>query len=267
MTTAPPDWKMLNAYVDGELSPQDAAAVAKAAGRDPAIADQISLLYHLKGGINAAAPAVPGDLASLMPPERRRPGKGWVAAAVAVVVLLGLSALWAQRTNLPLQARNDELLASARALHDQWLQTDTARSDDMTPAVLDALTRFGRLPVVPDLESTGLSIGQVAVFDEAQGRMLQIGYRGHHGCHLSLFVVDDGELSNFVIGDRATLERSHAWQVGDLGYLLLAQGMDRDRFDLIADKVEHATRTYAPLDSRDRQQLAANKLVSAHCKA
>jgi hypothetical protein len=176
-----------------------------------------------------------------------------------------VSLWWATLTQAP---DTRPILASARALHERWLQTDMTGEVESTPVVLAALTRFGRLPVVPDLESTGLEIATVGVFDEQpDSPMLQIGYRGHHGCHLSLFVVADRQLRLPVDPGATGREQSSAWQVGDLGYLLFAIGMDQSRFDLIAEKVEHATRTSAPFSVLDQQQLAANRQASTRCQA
>lgn len=267
MTT--PGWKTLNAYVDGELSPQEAAEVACAAGANPRIADQIALLYHAKSGAHAAMPPAPDDLSSLIPsvPLLRL---GWrrsaaVAAGLAFACVLGVSMWWATLTQAP--ETGSPVFASARALHQRWLQNDVTGQVETTPVVLAALTRFGHLPVVPDLESTGLEIATVGVFDEQPDvPMLQIGYRGHHGCHLSLFVVADGLLPGPTDLGATGREQTSAWQVGKLGYLLFANGMDQSRFDLIAEKVERATRTSTPLSVQDRQQLAANHQASTRCQ-
>jgi anti-sigma factor RsiW len=267
MKMPPRDWQTLNAYVDGELPPQEAAAVARAAGLDPAIADRISQLYHLKGCIHDAVPQAPADLASLIPPPaQKRPAMRWLPFAAGAMALAFLL-VFALPGEDPQERGQEAFVASARILHQRWLERDEAPTENTTPAALAAITRFGRVPIVPDLESTGLTIGLVAVFDEPAHQVLQIGYRGHNGCHLSMFVVADAQLSNATIQGRGDLERSYAWYVGDLGYLLIAQGMDQGRFDLIADKVENATRTNAPLDSLDREELAANKLASARCAA
>jgi anti-sigma factor RsiW len=259
-------WQKLNAYVDGELDAREAADVANAAAYDTETADQISLLYSLKGGIHEAFPPAPADLMSVLPsPRSRRLPTAVIAilaAAIAACILLV-----AGPADAPSPRPQDDLFAAARVLHDQWLVQEAADRVDTPPVVLAALTRFGRLPVVPDLDSTGLSIGLFSVSDLSGARLLQIGYRGQHGCHLSLFVFPAEKLPvvAFRVSDR--LERVHAWRIEDLGYLLFARGMDENRFSLIAEKVEHSTRVKAPLDERARQQLAENKRKSARCEA
>jgi hypothetical protein len=255
----------MNAYVDGELDASTAAEIAHAAGSDPAVADQIALLYQLKGSIHAAAAPPPSDLAGLLPARRSmlRPA----IAATLLALAIGLGAWWslAIRQTPALPA---ELVSEARSLHYRWLDADAAGLAVAQPGVLfAALSRFGRVPMVPDLESTGLTVATVSVREAMGGQLLQIGYRGHHGCHLSLFVVTDKVLPTAAVELDNGTDLAHGWRVGELGYLLFAKGMDKSRFALIAEKVEHATRVNAPLDQRARQELAENKRNSTSCHA
>jgi len=267
MSVERPDWTTLNAYVDGELSSGEAAAVARAAGADANVAEQIAVLYKLKGGVLEALPPAPDDLAALLSPPAapRRTGRlGVGLAAACLVCALALGGLWAARETV---TADTGLLDRARILHAEWLAADT-RGDAMpTPAVFDMLSSFGRLPIVPDLTSTGLDIVKVSVVDGTAQKLLHVAYRGHHGCHLSLFVASDTTLPGSPVSPDAGLELVHSWQAGELSYMLYALGMDQRRFDLISQKVERATRDAAPLDALDRQQLAANSLGAAPCHA
>ena len=266
MTMRPPDWTTLNAYVDGELDASAAAAVADAAGRDAAIASQIAALYKLKGVSHGLAPEPPGDLRTLVPKRRVR-WPGAVAACIAAAVVIG-AALWMTVPSQRTPALPMDLLTKARTLHAEWLAADARGTANAPPAVLlAALTKFGELPVVPDLRSTELTIDLVSVADGPSGRMLQVGYRGNHGCHLSLFALVDKRMPKAAVLVSAGDERAYGWRVGDLGYLLFAAGMDQDRLALIAANVEQATRAHAPLDAAAQQQLAENKLHSATCHA
>ncbi len=266
MTMRMPDWTTLNAYVDGELDAAAAAAVADAAGRDRAIADQIAALYKLRGVARQAAPEAPPDLADLMP-ARRRISPAALAASLAAAVLVGV-ALWMALASMRAPVLPSDLLATAQSLHDKWLSTDAHGPADAPPTVLlAALTRFGQVPVVPDLESSELSIALVTVAGGPDGRVLQVGYRGNHGCHLSMFVFADSRMPRSRASIAIGAERAYGWRVGDLGYLLFAIGMDENRLALIANTVEQATRAHAPLDAAARQQLAANKRLSATCHA
>ena len=267
MKLARPDWQALNAYVDGELSAADAAAVAEAAGEHRGVADEIALLYRLKGASHSSAGEIPADLHSLLP-ARRRPRGALAALAVAAVLALcvGLWTLHAfpDRPGLPAAA-----LSTARLLHGEWLERDEgAASMDVPPArVLVALSAFGQAPVIPDLAATGLAIEHFTDRDTGDGRVLQIGFRGHHGCHLSMFVFGHGAMPHSAVRVVDGRELAYGWQVRDLGYLLFAVGMDPGRFDLISREVESATRANQPLTGEDRERLAQNRRQAASCKA
>jgi len=269
MTRERPDWPTLNAYVDGELDARQASAVAEAAGSDAAVAEQIACLYRLKGVMPAVPPAAPADLRDHLPKPRRRPVAGILAAAAVVILVVGVALIQAlgatpeDSTRLPGPA-----LAAARTLHLDWLATDSGPNAGAPPSlVLAAMSQFNRPPVIPDLTSSKLTIERVTVTDQPDGQVLQVGYRGNHGCHLSLFIFANGTLpSRLVREDRGT-ERAYGWEVADLGYLLFAVGMDSARYDLIARKVEEATRSGTPFDDKTRQALAESKAKSASCVA
>lgn len=264
-----PDWQTLNAYVDGELDATTAAAVAEAAGDDAAVAEQIATLYQLKGVSHNVAPEAPADLMDLMPPvpasTRRTPVS--IAAAVAMLAI-ALASIWVSFERDSEQTIPAELLARAGSLHAQWLQSDVDAKMDTQPTVLlAALSGFGKVPFVPDLSSTTLSISRVTVDDSPDGQILHVGYRGTHGCHLSLFVFEGDAIPSTSQEAVQGSDLARGWRVNDLGYLLYARGMDRSRFQLISSTVEDATRKNTPLDNAAREQLAANKLHSRSCQA
>jgi hypothetical protein len=269
-----PEWQALSAYVDGELDATEGAAVAEIAGNHRAVAEQISVLYQLKGATHAALAAPAGDLTDLLPkaPRRSRMMRTLqLAAALLVVAVLTAGWFWFRPAE---GALPPELLATARMLHTEWLHAQETGADEGKPATLvAALARFRHLPVVPDLESGKLFVDRVSFADHTSfagnkgGHVLQVGYRGLHGCHLSLFVFSDVKLPGALTRLDAGKDRFYGWQVHDLGYLLFAEGMDGNRFDLIARKVEEETRSRAPFDGTTRQALAESKRRSKSCAA
>jgi anti-sigma factor RsiW len=266
--TLRPDWQTLNGYVDGELDARQAAIVAEAAGKDAAVAEEIACLYRLKGSLSEASPAAPADLRTLIPPAKRRsraPVLAGVAAALCLVAALAVLLLPAgdRPEHLP-----DGAVATARLLHGEWLVSETADHAEASPSiVLGAISQFDAVPVIPDLSSAKLTIERVSLNERPEGRVLQVGYRGNHGCHLSLFVFPDGGLPPQTAFEQTGRERLYGWQVDKIGYLLMAVGMDPERLDFIARQVETATRSHTPLDARTREALAENKARSAPCVA
>jgi len=270
MTRERPDWPTLNAYVDGELDARTAGAVAEAAGSDSAVADQIACLYQLKGVMPAVPPPAPADLGEFLPKQRRRPVAGMIAAAAAAVVLvIGVALFQALSPGPDQSARLPEpAVAAARTLHMDWLATDNGPNAGAPPSlVLAAMSQFSQPPVIPDLTSSKLTIERVTVTDQPEGHVLQVGYRGNHGCHLSLFIFANGTLPSRMVQEVSGTERAYGWQVADLGYMLFAVGMDNARYDLIARKVEEATRSGTSFDEKTRQALAESKVKSASCTA
>ena len=52
MNGARPDWATLNAYVDGELQPGEAARVARAVASDHALADATATIARLRATVH-----------------------------------------------------------------------------------------------------------------------------------------------------------------------------------------------------------------------
>ncbi len=259
-----PDWETLSAYVDGELDAQAAGRVAEAAGREPAVAAEIAALYRLKGLAGAAGVPPPPDLvAGIGRPKPPLWRTALLAGAAAAVLGLGFWVAWppGNPPGLPPAA-----VQTARELHEKWLEAGAAR-DVPAARMLAALSDFGRMPSIPDLTGTGLTVGFVDSAKRAGGNVLQVGYRGKHGCHLSMFVFRDAGLAETPTEMASGKILAYGWQARDLDYLLFAEGMDRNRFDLIGREVEAATRRGRPLDERDQLRLAENKRESAACRA
>lgn len=258
-----PDWTTLNAYVDGELDSHAAAAVAEAAGRNATVANDIAALYRLKGIAHDGFPEAPPDLAVPLARPRRRAPMVWVAAAclaLAVVVTPWLLAPKPMAPKLPLDD-----LATARALHSEWLSAKAGNANDASVTLMSALSYFKQLPVIPNLASARLTITRVRLAKRDGGPVLQVGYRGVHDCHLSLFVFASAGMPKTMARVDVGLERAYGWQVNELGYMLFARGMDKAMLDLIAHKVEHETRTRAPFDDATAKLLAQRKRHSKSC--
>ncbi len=266
MTRAAPSWESLNAYVDGELDAAAAASVAEAAGNDPAVADRIACLYQLKGAMSDVLPPPPADLRELVRKPSRHLRAGVFTAAALAIVAVVVALLWVP--DRPSGQIPESTLAAARAIHDDWLAEDNGSPSEAPPSVvMAALSQFRRVPVIPDLSSAKLTIERVTVTESEDSHLLQIGYRGNHGCHLSLFVFAGGGLPEKMVEQSQGLQQAYGWQVDQLGYLLFAVGMDRARLAFIAREVEVATRSGVPFDDQTRQALAESKAKSASCVA
>jgi len=261
-----PGWRTLNAFVDGALDTAAAASVAEAAGSDPAIARQIAALYRLKGVSHRSFPAAPSDLGVTVFPQPRRRSRLALAVAVTLSTAAVIATLWLAIRPEPGLLPAD-LVATARSLHADWLDADASQPSDPPATLIAALAHFRQLPAVPDLESAKLTISRVRFAEHGGRPVLQVGYLGLHGCHLSLFVFAAADLPETMVQLDSGPERAYGWRVNQLGYMLFARGMDRTMLDLIAHTVERHTRSYAPFDTDTRQALADRKRRSSSCIA
>ena len=251
----------LNAYVDGELSSQEAAALARRAALDPAIAARIALLHQLRAGVAALAdtlaPGEPPEVAPPLPesaPDSPARGLAWLRsgrALAAVVAVLALAAGWLGGISSGGPA--GEALVSRPVMpehpfvvgHDAWSQ---------------ALERSAGMPVAPEwlagvMQATGLRLVHAAPAPvpapapaPADGApVMHYAFVGSNDCRLSLFEQPlPGEVDmalHVVVADDLLTAR---WQMRGFGYTVIARAMDRDRFTTIAAAVLDVTRARQP---------------------
>lgn len=256
-------WETLNAYVDGELDAERAAEVARAAAKEPEIARQVSMISQLKAAATASAEPMPAiDL-----PRRVRPLWPRVAAAMAIVMVGGLAALFA----LYPASQEESWLLSARADHAEWATTGRIGSvEALSPRTyLAGLHRLGPAPYLPDLSSARLkreSVRYIPAGDRQAGA-LHAGYVGTRGCRISLWATVTeksgfGPLTRHQSGDGP----AYSWHAGRLRYVILSSGMAANRFALIAEAAHRATGARSRPDDETRTALARSRNTSPPCK-
>ncbi len=261
-TLATPDWQTLNAYVDGELAPAEAAAVAAALAREPELAARVASLSRLKAWSSNLAPdeAPPPPFPPAAPERGPRPLALALGAAAlgAAALLLALAAAWFWPFTTP---PAEAWLEKAVTAHLAWLKQPA----DPSGGPIDAALEPGLTEGIPDLTEAHLTLVYVnLVPGSAEGHGLQLGYRGIHGCRVSLWIAE----AVAGIGESPTaLARQgvagYGWRVGGTGFALLARGMDPDRLRLLAEVVARLTRE-AP-DEQTRIALQQTTVVGAPC--
>jgi hypothetical protein len=220
-----PEIARLNAFVDGELTPAERAAVAAQIRAQPNFARAHATLARLKACVAESADATPSVAISLPP---RRPQStalrigvaGLAAIACGLVGFLVAAQFRAERRPVP--------LAGQEAV--------------VTLAALPAN------PVIPHLDVAGLVLEDVKVEHAGDVRLLLASYRGPHGCRLDLRVRPAG--STVPVGAASS---RHSWDVGALAYELVAHGMPGWRFAIIADAAEQETRAGSAPDAARRR--------------
>lgn len=253
MTESEVSWQRLNAYVDGELSAREKAAMAEDIASDPSLARAVAVLQ----GIKAELAEFPGSV----PARRRRGGRfslpfvPWLSAACIALLVAGGAVLATQLT----APETPSLLAQ----HHAWAEA----SQDGEPQAQGAGVAkafFG--PQLPSLEPFGLRLDSAGLISLADGEeALHAGYVGQRGCRISLFLLPPDALPGDVALPAGILQASG--QAGSWRYRVLAQDMDGARFALIAAALDEQLRLVAPLSEESRLAYEDNPAARAPCLA
>ncbi len=265
-----PDFETLNAYVDGELDPGRAAEVARAVARDPGLADQVALLSRLRSAVRESI-EVPEIAVPAMPP-RTSASRTWMMAASIVFLFLGTALFMHRIYDQPI---GDSWLNPIWRLHAAWAPPAPGvtsepglapgeAAGEVLPAALDS-TLAGAF--VPDLTAAKLTVAYISGRHEVAGReTLLVGYTGTRGCKVTLLMMPAmAPLTDRPVRFDAAGATSYGWRAGGLDYLLAAEGMDAERFRLIADTVYRASLERLPVDSETRMALLESRRRSAPC--
>lgn len=246
----------LNAYVDGELAPQDAARVTLAITSDRTISQRVVRLQQLKAAVAgfAEAEALPD-----LPAHRHRPDRRpvwWIAAGLAgiaaMLATLDLSVSSLDKASREAAIQTANIAPAFMTLHDQWV----AQPQDT--AGFDLPDEFSWM--APVILSSNLQLLHLA---RSEGT-LHLGFKGPNACRISIFVsdfegVDDGLRMD--ISDR--IQRA-TWQIGPLGFEMIARDMAPARFATVAAGLHQNSRTFA---ADPQMQLALSQAAQLPCTA
>jgi hypothetical protein len=261
MTDSRISFETLNAYVDGELDVAAAARVARAVAEDPALAREVAALSRLR---EAVADCVEQRALSAPAPPSRAGRGAAIAAGVALAMFVAGSVLVSSLS------RNSgvDWLARAWEVHRGWSVESVAAQ---TRPILSFHQYAEAVPgaYVPDLSASRLTLVHVSVLPLTdERRTLLAGYRGSRGCKISLLVFPSpGALGEALYRFRDRNNEGYGWRVGPLSYLILSDGMDSDRFSLLAESVRRTSREHLPLDRETRLALRRSRELSAPCTA
>jgi anti-sigma factor RsiW len=255
------DWERLNAYVDGELPPDEAATIAEAVARDPALARQVAALSALKAGVNDAAPPYPGRLQLRPgPPRRLRRRVAVLAVAALLLVLLGVGGWLAELHRAP------PGIELAGELHREWVSARSQTPPGTAATTLQVGLEALRFAYVPDLTQVALEFDGVRRIEARGSRGLHVGYLGPKGCAVSLVVFErpgsrEQPLTSLASGPL----RAWSWTTGGASFFLLAPTMDPTRLASIAKVVQRLTRARLPLDNEAVLALDQGRSNAAPC--
>lgn len=252
----------LNAYVDGELAPKDAARVTLAITSDRTIAQRVVRLQQMKAAVAGLADA---DVLPNLPPLRARQKPGntpdrrpdWriavgLAGIAAILATLGLSIPNSDQALRETAAQTASTAPAFLTLHDQWV----AQPDDTGSVALPDDFSW----MAPVILSSNLQLVHQA---RAEG-ILHLGFKGPNACRISLFVsgvegADDGVRMD--ISDRI---QQATWQVASLGFEMIARDMAPARFATVAAGLHQSSRTLA---AEPQMQFALLQAALLPCTA
>lgn len=262
-----PTEEQLNAYVDGELPPDEHALVAESIARDRELAACVATLSRLKSSLATLAEAPPQPI--------HVPARRWLpkVAGIAASLVLSIAAimLLAQVTRTP-ESDAEAWYGRADEAHARWISLPFAAGGREIDANL-YLTSIDRinLPVhAPDLSSARLRLTYLRFHEATYNRpaALHLGYTGRHGCRLTLWVSPSPTgLDSALVEMRTGKTRRFSWRSGEAGYVLLATGMAEARFTMIANKVFEATRNLRGFDQETRLALDGVTRAAPPCAA
>ena len=266
-----PDFELLNAYIDGELDVEQSAAVAHAIANDRELAQEVDVLSKLKSTVIDSVDIPELALPAISPPCQ--PYRPWGIAACFAVLML-VSGLAIKMTAID-NSRNifaaQEWLPRAWQLHNSWVAlTPDKESKEQTVKLIPASSLADLNGMyIPDLSSAKLSVAYITDRHLYGGNpSLLVGYTGTRGCKLSLLIAPKSaslsEKITYFERDQVSL---YGWQVGELSYMLMAEGMATLRLKSIADAAYQATRLHLPMDNKTRLALAESRSKSVPCLA
>lgn len=239
------DLDLLNGYADGELPAAAARDFERRLSNEPELAHELERIRSLKATLAALRPELEGEreAAGPAPTLARR----CFAVAACLVLAVGLYAAYAV---LPVRdAGETAVVAIHRAFSSETYDLDVDTTQNVAAAV-----RFNGMPV-PDFTASNLTLVDAKTFEDAD--RIAVHYRGRRGCRVTL-VVDTVLLELPPKDDPHRL--TYAWSAAGLSYLLIAEGMDENRFAAIGAFAEAATRA---LERRDAFRTALVERTAA----
>lgn len=251
-------WTMLNAYVDGELEPDQAANVAAALAGDRTAAAQVATLTRLRAAVKAASstPAPPPFALPRVRPRRAR----WApwAAAACVALFIGAAVLGVGHRQSP-----GSSLSAAIAAHQLWL----AQSPPGTAPRLGVELAGAEAGALPDLSLAALRLVHLSLDPSGRrGGGMLAGYVGPNGCRVGLWIapVEEALPPQPAVQDRDGLA-IRAWRGERASYALLGRGIDPARLDGIASLVARITRDEPGVPREQVAALAEARSVGPAC--
>jgi len=234
---------VLNAFVDGELSPAEVARISVVIADDPTIAQRVAHLHQIK----AAVSTMPDGLVL---PESKLPIRGTKrnfrgARALATVCVLLLVVFWSAPVTGPAY---QDTASPFIGQHDHWVSQGAEPDSVVLPESFDWLR--------PLMHASGLKL----VHYTQEGNLQHFGFKGVNACRLSLFVTTQaGTVSPLLLS--LTEQVQHAqWHLDTAAFQMIARDMAPARFATVATSLHRDSRDHAADEAIQIALLQAARL-------
>jgi len=237
------DWELINAYHDGELGDAERRTLESRLASEPLLEEALREISNISASLGALRPDTQ-QISSMQPEaptnQNTRPTRWLVGGAVAAAIALAVS-VGPQFFKAP----------SAFDIHaDFAAQSFAVEAGDMRVVTAEQTEN------APDLASASLTA--VAMTDFDGGHMTH--YAGRNGCRLTYF---RGTLSPGEQSPSAGMQVAEWFTTNNMLHMIVATGMDQDKFNAIAAYLKLTTRQQA--NEQLMASLAETTASSAPC--
>lgn len=231
MTITDRDWDLLSAYADGELDDSARRSLEARLAAEAELSAELDRIRRSKKVLQDMRP-------QQGTPRSQRNAPIGLAVAASVVMLIGLAAggVWLQAGKGSGFNPHATFAAKSYVL------------DGRAPLHFAAGSALG-FSAAPNLSGSNLVLVDVRVQVGDAGESVAMHYRGYRGCRLTLIAEPLAAPAGTTV--RQPLMRE--WTTTKARFRLVADTMDPQRFDAIADFAEARVRL---LEERDRLRMA-----------
>ena len=237
------DWELINAYHDGELGDAERRSVESRLASEPLLEEALREVSSVSASLGALRPDT--QQISSMPSEapanqNTRPKRWLVGGAVAAAIALAV-------------AVGPQFFAAPSAFD---IHADFAAQSFVVEAEDVRAVAAGQSVNAPDLASANLTA--VAMRDLNDGHVTH--YAGRNGCRLTYF---RGTLSPGEQSPSAGIQVAEWSTANNVWHMIVATGMDQDKFNAIAAYLKLTTRQQA--NEQMMASLAETTSNAARC--
>jgi hypothetical protein len=242
-------WQELNAYADGELQGEARARLEARVAEDAALKESLEQLTAVKRVLAAERPGV------------EESENGWLrpAAAIAACAVAALIAVFAYLPVEPDLSWQEKLVAAHAVLTEETFVVEQNR-----PLPVVSSRRLNDF-AVPDLRASRLYLVTARTHQDEEGESLVMHYRGMRGCSLTIAAIAPLAEGDDAGWAPAKGELFVGWQVGRLGFAVIAEGMDAARFQAIADYAKAAIDDSLEPEDPLRMAMTESYLAAKPC--